>query len=303
MKRSHWPCLAIALVVAIGLVAGCGGSSPSATPSATETTASTPPPSASPQPTTSPSQSATPSPTPSSTKTLRVSLYFLRGEDVGVAHRTIPYTMSTGSAAMKLLVAGPNAEEKAAGLGTTIPAGTKFLGLVIKDGIATVDLSSTYASGGGSLSMFTRLAEVVYTLTQFPSVKGVDFKLDGEPVTVFSSEGIALDRPQTRADYEDQTPAILVENPAVGDTVSSPMRLSGTANVFEAVFRMKLVDANDKVLAKGQVQASSGTGTRGIFSTLVPFVATTATGTLTVWEVSMKDGSAIHVVKIPLAFK
>ena len=128
-------------------------------------------------------------------------------------------------------------------------------------------------------------------------------KLDGEPVTVFSSEGIALDHPQTRADYEDQTPAILVENPAVGDTVSSPMRLSGTANVFEAVFRMKLADANGKVLAKGQVQASSGTGTRGIFSTLVLFAPTTTTGTLTVWEVSMKDGSAINVVRIPLGLE
>lgn len=301
MKRLHWLFVIAALVMAVGLAAGCGGSSPGATPSATETT--TAPATSAPPQTTSPTPSATPSSSPSSTKTLTVALYFLRGEDVGVAHRTIPYTMATGSAAMKLLVEGPNAEEKAAGLGTTIPAGTKFLGLVIKDGVATVDLSSTYASGGGSLSMFTRLAEVVYTLTQFPTIKGVEFKLDGEKVTVFSGEGIALDHPQTRADYEDQTPAILVENPAVGDTVSSPMRLKGTANVFEAVFQMRLVDANGKVLAKGMVQATSGTGTRGTFSTPVLFAPTTPTGTLVVYEVSMKDGSHINVIKIPLAFE
>ena len=299
MKRVHWLIVSAAVIMAVGLVAGCGGSSPGATPSGGETTSA--PATSEPTPTTSPTASAT-SPSPSSTKTLTVSLYFLRGEYVGVAHRQIPYTLATGSTAMELLVAGPNATEKAAGLGTTIPAGTKFLGLVIKNGIATVDLSSTFASGGGSLSMFTRLAEVVYTLTQFPSVKGVDFKLDGEKVTVFSSEGIALDHPQTRADYEEQTPAILVENPAVGDTVSSPMRLSGTANVFEAVFQMKLVDANGKVLAKGMVQATSGTGTRGTFSTPVLFAPTTPTGKLIVYEVSMKDGSAINVVRIPLTF-
>ena len=301
MKRVHWLIVTAAVIMAVGLVAGCGGSSPGATPSGTETTSA--PATSEPPQTTSPTTTATQSPSPSPTRTLTVALYFLRGEYVGVAHRTIPYTLATGSAAMKLLVAGPNAAEKSAGLGTTIPAGTEFLGLVVKNGIATVDLSSTFASGGGSLSMFTRLAEVVYTLTQFPSVKGVNFKLDGEKVTVFSSEGIALDHPQTRADYEEQTPAILVENPAVGDTVSSPMRLSGTANVFEAVFQMKLVDANGKILAKGMVQATSGTGTRGTFSTPVLFAPTTPTGKLIVYEVSMKDGSAINVVRIPLAFK
>ena len=298
MKTIRWSAIALAVVLALGLLAGCGTTSPGSAPTASETATGTPA-TTSPQPTTSPSATAS----TSSTKSLTVSLYFMRGEDVGVAHRTIPYTLGTGGAAMELLVAGPNTAEKAAGLGTCIPAGTKFLGLVIKNGIATVDLSSTYASGGGSLSMFARLGQVVYTLTQFPTVKGVDFRLDGEKVTVFSGEGIVLDHPQTRADYEDVTPAILVESPAVGDTVSSPMRLKGTANVFEAVFRMKLADANGKVLAKGMVQATSGTGTRGTFSTLVLFAPTTSTGTLTVYEVSMKDGSAINVVKIPLGLK
>jgi germination protein M len=300
MRRFHGLTVVVAVVVAVGLIgAGCGTATPGATPSATETTPSTPATSGSPHPPATPTSSTSPSP-----RTLTIGLYFLRGEDVGVAHRQIPYTLATGAAAMKLLVEGPNGAEKAAGLGTTIPEGTELLGLTIKNGVATVDLSSTFASGGGSLSMFTRLAEVVYTLTQFPTVKGVDFKLDGEPVTVFSSEGIALDHPQTRADYEDQTPAILVENPAIGDTVSSPMRLSGTANVFEAVFQMKLVDANGKVLAKGMVQATSGTGTRGTFSMPVLFASpATSAGNLVVWEVSAKDGSAINVVRIPLTFK
>ena len=51
--------------------------------------------------------------------------------------------------------------------------------------------------------MQMRLAQVVYTLTQFPTVSAVRFSLDGAPVDVFSSEGIVLDHPVGRTDYED----------------------------------------------------------------------------------------------------
>ena len=70
--------------------------------------------------------------------------------------------------------------------------------------------------------MFMRLAQVVFTLTQFPTVEGVNFKLDGEPIDVLGGEGIIIDHPMSRADYEDMSPAILVESPTVGDTVRQP---------------------------------------------------------------------------------
>jgi hypothetical protein len=60
----------------------------------------------------------------------------------------------------------------------------------IDDGLATIDLSREFEAGGGSLSMFGRLAQLVYTVTQFPTVDEVALMLDGQRVDGFwSSRG------------------------------------------------------------------------------------------------------------------
>ncbi len=90
------------------------------------------------------------------------------------------------------------------------------LGITIEDGLATVDLSSEFEAGGGTFSMAARLAQVVFTLTQFPTVREVEFRRDGEPVTIFSGEGIILDHPVGRDDYQELIPLIFVDDPAYG---------------------------------------------------------------------------------------
>jgi hypothetical protein len=171
------------------------------------------------------------------------------------------------------------------------------------DGVATVDLSGEFDDGGGSASMLARLAQIVFTVTQLSTVDRVWFRIDGEPVRVFSSEGIVLDRPQRRADYEDQSPAILVEYPAVGDVVSSPLRLEGTANTFEATFEYELLDSSGTKLAGTFVTATCGTGCRGTFDESAIFDPGDETsGTVVVFENSAKDGSRINEVEIPVLF-
>jgi Sporulation and spore germination len=87
--------------------------------------------------------------------------------------------------ALDSLLAGPSEAEAAAGVFTAVPAGTELLHLDIEDGIAMVDLSSEYEQGSGSWGESLRLAQVVYTLTQFETVETVDFRLEGEPVKLF----------------------------------------------------------------------------------------------------------------------
>lgn len=78
-----------------------------------------------------------------------------------------------------------------------------------------------------------RIAQVVYTLAQFPTVTSVQFKVDGQGVTVLG--GVPVQSPQTTGMYDGYLPAITVQNPAIGEQVSSPVTVSGTADVFEAV--------------------------------------------------------------------
>jgi hypothetical protein len=119
--------------------------------------------------------------------------------------------------------------------------------------------------------MTMRLAQVVFTLTQFPTVEGVLFELDGEPVEVFSGEGIVLDHPQTREDFEDMLPAITVATPGIGAQVQSPVRIAGTANVFEATVTVRILDEAGNVLVEDFTTATCGTGCRGDYEIELPF--------------------------------
>ena len=90
--------------------------------------------------------------------------------------RTAPKSTATATAAMKALLAGPSAKERAATaqIVTVIPDGTKLRGIEISGGLATVDLSAEFAAlsaadawDSGMFALRGRLAQVTYTLTQF----------------------------------------------------------------------------------------------------------------------------------------
>ena len=140
---------------------------------------------------------------------MTVKLYFVSaGENALGIERSVPYADAAGSTAIEALIAGPTDAELTTwpALGTAIPESTELLGLTIEDGVATVDFSAEFENGGGTFSVTSRLAQVVYTLCEFDTVDSVEFYIDGEPVTVFSSEGLELDGPQTPEDYYELLP-------------------------------------------------------------------------------------------------
>jgi hypothetical protein len=96
-------------------------------------------------------------------------------------------------------------------------------------------------------------------------------------------------------------PAIEVTSPRPGDQVSTPVRIRGNADVFEATVSIDILDSAGNRIVRTFTTATCGTGCRGTFNKAVPFtVDTTQPGTIRVYESSAKDGKPINVVDTPV---
>jgi Immunoglobulin-like domain of bacterial spore germination/Sporulation and spore germination len=210
-----------------------------------------------------------------------LTLFFLRGGKVAPVARSVVAGPQVGRTALTELFKGLLAEDRAAGVNTAIPPGTELSGLAIDDGLATVELSRPVPRPGQ--------AQIVYTLTQFPTVRRVS--LNGAS-------------PAGRRAFEAQTPAVLVLSPLPGAEVESGFEVTGTANTFEATFQYELRDNSNRVIADDFVTATSGSGTRGTFRFAVRYdVPSAPFGRLVVFEISAADGSRINEQSIPLQLR
>jgi spore germination protein GerM len=102
------------------------------------------------------------------------------------------------TAAFETLLAGPTDPNVA----STIPEGTALRSVSIEPNGVHVDLSSAFTSGGGSASMSGRVGQVVYTATTLEPNAKVWINVDGEPLEVLGGEGLIVDQPMTRQDFE-----------------------------------------------------------------------------------------------------
>ena len=296
-----------AIVVAIGLTA-CGGVEPTTNPTSTQKPTAP----ASQTPTSEPTE-ATPEPSgPASLPEVPA------GQDGAVAYFLYapaeaenPYLASVWmpgardlSDALTALLDGPDASDPAHGvLSSSIPSGTTLVDVTMDGTTAVVDLTGTFASGGGSTSMFARLAQVTFTATQFDVVDDVRLLLDGDQVETFSNEGIELDQPIEPSDWYEVgvLPKLFVKRPALGETVGSTFTMTGLAqNLFEATFTYEVSDGADEVFAEGPVTAEGSEGWNA-FAQHVTFRPSEAmTVTLTVTEYSPRDGSVVFTSSYPI---
>ena len=168
MRKSSTRLAAVALL-ALTVSAGCtrsSSSAPTTTVAESTTTSST---------TTTVPESTTTTTVPESTTTtttvpvtVNVAAYFMRAEKLTVLGRQVP--AATPYSALQALLAGPTANERSLGITTVIPAGTRLLGAEVKGNEITLDLSHEFESGGGSFAVRMAIAQVVYTVTQFPEI-------------------------------------------------------------------------------------------------------------------------------------
>jgi germination protein M len=253
------------ITLALGLAA-CGGSDDNGTTTFdTDTTITT-----------------TTETTTTSEETTMLRVYFLLDENVQPYAAEVPKTQAVAAAALDALLAGPETSAAELGATTSLPPGVEVERISIENGQAHVRLSKPLDSAA--------TAQVVYTLTQFPTVtRGVEVETPSGTLLV------------DREDYEDYTPAILVESPLPFEAVSNPLRARGTANTFEANFNYEVIDPAGEVVDSSFVTATSGTGTRGTFEfTAKPYTGEAGQGALVVLEFSAKDGSRTKEVRIPI---
>jgi germination protein M len=293
-RRRGWLRLLLpAAGLMLALLASCGSEqTASTTPTSTPATSSPA------------SHGSTPTPSASQTPagTLRLSVYFLRDGKIAAAHRTVPYTRAVAATALRELLQGPSDTEAGAGLTTALPPSTyKLIGVSIQSGTATVRLATTAQTTTATEAERQRLAQLVYTVTQFPTVKATIVTLNGKPLAP-ARTGPTSGQPLARADFEDLTPAIFVESPAMGDTVSAPLTIAGTANVFEATFTAEVRTREGSVLVRKTITASAGSGTRGTFQAQLPFDTAATAGELVVFDVSQETGQRADEVRIPQRF-
>ena len=225
----------------------------------------------------------------------QVALYYMDGEHLKRFGADLADASDPAVAVEALL-------ENASGRPTEIPTGTELNGVGVADGTATVDLSSEFASGGGSLSMQARVAQVVYTLTQFPFVSRVTFRIDGEDVEGIGGDGVPA-REVTRDDLTNVLPPIFVDRPAPDTLVTGPVAVSGSASVFEANVSLRLEGPGGEVLAETFATAEEGAPGRGDFeATLGPEtpVEEPTAATIVAYEQSAATGEETHVVRIPV---
>jgi germination protein M len=295
-SRRFVPIMVLLVIASAACSSVPGSASPTVTtPAPTATVAPTA------RPTPTPAPTATPVPTPAPSDTMLVRAYFFLDDAVDgdpaivPVLRSVPATTAVAKAAILALLAGPNDKERAAdpAIHSMIPEGVELLGIDLRGGTATIDLSGAFGSGGGTFTMHARLAQVTWTLTQFSTIERVAFALDGEPVSSFSSEGIVIDEPLTRASYRDTVlPRIYVDRPAWGAALLTPGRVTGLAAVYEGQFRIALLDRRGDVLVERPVEATCGSGCWGRFDVTLRYdVSAAQWGTLRVWDPSERDGS------------
>ncbi len=246
--------------------------------------------------------------------TIDASVYFIDDEgNIRVGWERDVVTPAVAEGVLTSLLDGVTDDDTGLGLHSEVPDGATLNSVSIEDdGTGVVDLSAEFAAGGDEASAAGRLAQVVYVMTQFPTVDRVEILVDGEPLTSVGDAGLAVDGALTRVDfqfggtYEGIEGNILVELPRPGSVVEGTnVDVGGSANTYEATVNLEGIDAAGTVLVPEEfTTATSGSGTPGTFYTTLNFPdGTTGEVIVQVFENSAEDGSRRSLTAVPITLE
>jgi len=140
----------------------------------------------------------------------------------------IPKTESVAKTILELMVKDNTLSQLPSGFQGVIPAGTKILGVNIKDKLATVDFSKEFLNYAKE-DETKILSAITWALTEFPTVESVQLWINGTPLTTMPQNGTPLDHPLTR-DFGINLE--LAENIKMGNTTPVTLYFIGQAADF-----------------------------------------------------------------------
>ena len=116
------------------------------------------------------------------TKTIKVYQIEVRNNQAKLraTEAQVPAAGSPIKAALQKLIEQGEGKD----LSNPIPKGTRLLGLKLRKGLATVNLSHEFRDNftGGSEEEGLTIGAILQTLAQFPEVKQVEFLVEGKPL-------------------------------------------------------------------------------------------------------------------------
>jgi spore germination protein GerM len=154
--------------------------------------------------------SALPSPTSttlSNPQTLLtpVTIYLLGATGILVARpRDVALPAALGEV-LDALIGGPTAAETTDGISSSIPLDTTVLATSIADGVATIDLSSSFEQAIGEQQV-EAVAQVVFTATAQVNITAVRFEVDGTPLSVPMGNGAETENALSPQDFRSLAP-------------------------------------------------------------------------------------------------
>ncbi len=137
--------------------------------------------------------------------TRTTTLYFVSiGADGSVNRQAVKRQLAKSDSpltdAIKALLAGPVPGEKNAM--SLIPSGSKLIGASVKDGVATLNFNENFEFNTyGVEGSIGQLMQIVYTATEFSTVKSVQFLIEGEKKEYLGSEGQWIGTPLARSSF------------------------------------------------------------------------------------------------------
>ncbi|HTP57786.1 MAG TPA: GerMN domain-containing protein [Spirochaetia bacterium] len=116
--------------------------------------------------------------------------------------RPIPQSDTPLRDALETLLKGPTSQEINVGLLSMIPSGTTLRGVTVRGDVAYVDFSENFRFNSlGIDAMKAQLRQVVYAATEFPTVKKVQFLIEGKKVDYLGTEGVSIKDPLSRGSF------------------------------------------------------------------------------------------------------